>query len=143
MASRDAKGRLAPEYRAYQGAKDRCTNPKNSGWKNYGGRGIKFKFASFEQFFAELGKRPKGKTLDRKDNEGNYELGNVRWATLEEQQRNKRPDKNYVLTMKTARLLRKQFATGKYRLFELAKLHKIKRETIAAVLRGQTWKENV
>jgi hypothetical protein len=130
-----------PEYRAYQAAKDRCTNPKNIGWKNYGGRGIKFLFTSFEQFFAELGLRPKGKSLDRKNNNGHYKPGNVRWATKKEQQKNKRPDSRYVLTMKLARLLRKQASTGKYRLFELAKMHSIKRETIAAALKGKTWKE--
>jgi len=68
-----------PEWDAYVHAQQRCNNPKNKDYKNYGGRGIKFLFTSFEQFFGELGKRPKGKSLDRKNNEGNYEPGNVRW----------------------------------------------------------------
>ena len=79
-----------PECRAYYAAKNRCTNPKNVSYKDYGARGIKFLFESFEQFFAEIGPRPAGKSLDRENNNGNYEPGNVRWATRGEQQRNKR-----------------------------------------------------
>lgn len=79
-----------PERRIYQAAKKRCTNPNASDWRNYGGRGIKFLFESFDQFFAELGPRPKGLTLERINNEGHYEIGNVRWATQSEQARNKR-----------------------------------------------------
>jgi hypothetical protein len=71
-------------------AKYRCTNPKANGWKRYGGRGIKFLFTSFEQFFTELGPRPKGRSLDRINNEGNYEPGNVRWATPKQQGQNRR-----------------------------------------------------
>jgi len=83
-------GKVPPEYDAYMHAKYRCTNPKAQRYKNYGGRGIKFLFASFEQFFAELGPRPRGKTLDRTDNNGNYEPGNVRWATPKQQSNNRR-----------------------------------------------------
>ena len=79
-----------PEYRAYRSAKQRCNTPNHKSWKCYGGRGIKFLFTSFEQFFAELGKRPKGKSLDRKNNNGNYEPGNIRWATWKQQANNRR-----------------------------------------------------
>src|ERR1039458_10069171 len=58
-------GKVPPEYDAYQHAKYRCTNPNARRYKDWGGRGIKFLFTSFDQFFAELGPRPKGKTLDR------------------------------------------------------------------------------
>lgn len=78
------------EYWVYKAAKDRCNNPKNRGYVNYGGRGIRFLFASFEQFYAELGPRPAGMSLDRIDNDGNYEPRNVRWADRATQNRNKR-----------------------------------------------------
>jgi hypothetical protein len=79
-----------PEYVAYRGAKQRCNNERNAAYKNYGGRGIKFLFESFAQFFAVLGPRPEGLTLDRIDNDGHYEPSNVRWADYSTQIRNQR-----------------------------------------------------
>jgi hypothetical protein len=84
-----------PEYAAWSHARQRCMNPNDSGWEWYGGRGIKFLFTSFAHFLAEIGPRPTPQhSLDRKDNDGNYEPGNVRWATLEEQANNQR--KGYI-----------------------------------------------
>ena len=89
-----------PEHVAYRNAKYRCENPLSHAWKDYGGRGIKFLFNSFEEFFACLGSRPKGVlpngraaySLDRWPNQhGNYEPTNVRWATKLEQASNRRP----------------------------------------------------
>ena len=79
-----------PEYRAFVMAKSRCTNPNVKSWTDYGGRGIEFRFTSFEQFFAHIGPRPTPKhSVDRIENNGNYEVGNVRWATRSEQEKNK------------------------------------------------------
>ena len=80
------------EYLSYQGAKRRCEDPKTDNYRYYGGRGIQFRFKSFKEFFAELGPRPQGKTVDRIENSGHYEKGNVRWATKLEQARNRRCD---------------------------------------------------
>jgi len=82
----------APEYMAYHNARQRCTNPKVREYSNYGGRGIKFLFDSFEEFLAEVGPKPTPKhSLDRfPDNNGNYEAGNLRWATPKEQLMNTR-----------------------------------------------------
>ena len=131
---------MQPEYKAYTNAKQRCTNPKYKGWKNYGGRGIKFLFTNFEQFFAELGYRPKGKTLDRKDTEGNYEPGNVQWATKEEQWKTQRRRASHVLTIEAARFLRKQFAAGA-KIAELARLYNVDWHTVASAIKGKSWKE--
>ena len=85
------------EYRVYVQAKNRCTNPKDVGFRNYGGRGIQFLFENFEQFISCLGPRPEGKyQLDRIDNESHYQLGNVRWVTVRNNLLNKR--NNRILT---------------------------------------------
>lgn len=84
----------SPEYISYSAAKERCNNERATDFDIYGGRGIKFLFTSFEQFLAELGARPKGTTVDRyPNNNGNYEPGNVRWATPTEQNNNRRKRK--------------------------------------------------
>lgn len=79
-----------PEYSIYQAAIQRCTNPKDKDYHYYGGRGIKFLFKSFQHFFDTLGRKPKGRSLDRINNGGNYEPGNVRWATKKQQANNQR-----------------------------------------------------
>lgn len=79
-----------PERRAFSAAKYRCENPRAKQYHDYGGRGIKFLYSSFEDFIEDLGRRPKGFSLDRIDNEGNYEKGNCRWSSFAEQSANKR-----------------------------------------------------
>ena len=81
-----------PEHEAYMSAKSRCTDPNMVCWLHYGGRGIRFLFKSFEEFFQELGLRPTPQhSVDRFPNsDGNYEKGNVRWATKTEQNLNRR-----------------------------------------------------
>lgn len=81
-----------PEYWAYKGAKGRCTNTKNPSYPDYGRRGIEFRFTSFQEFLDVVGKRPSPlHSLDRIENDGHYERGNLRWATKEEQANNRRP----------------------------------------------------
>lgn len=80
-----------PEFAAFRRAKGRCTNPNLREFPNYGGRGIEFRFTSFDEFFAEVGQRPTPEhSIDRKDVNGHYEPGNVRWATVKTQANNKR-----------------------------------------------------
>jgi hypothetical protein len=89
------RGGVTPEYAAYCHSKARCENPNNPNYPDYGGRGIEFRFTSFTEFLAELGLRPSdGFSIDRIDHNGHYEKGNVRWATREEQARNKRNNVN-------------------------------------------------
>lgn len=80
-------------YKCWENMVSRCTNPNSTGYENYGGRGISLhsEFISFRNFISHIGPRPgKEYSIDRIDVNGNYEPGNVRWATYQEQARNKR-----------------------------------------------------
>jgi hypothetical protein len=87
-------------YRMWLAIKHRCCNPKNPGYRNYGGRGIKIyqgwldDWRSFVCYIIdELGERPDGKSIDRIDNDGDYVPGNLQWETRSGQNRNRRHDK--------------------------------------------------
>lgn len=85
------RGKVSPEYRAWCLMRERCSNPKGPHYHRYGGRGITVceRWGSFENFLADMGERPSPKhSLDRVDFDGNYEPGNCRWATVEEQANN-------------------------------------------------------
>lgn len=80
-----------PEMRSFEHAKSRCTNKNSDRWPFYGGRGIKFLFKDFQEFLAALGPRPSLRhSVERINNDGHYEPGNVRWATKKEQAANRR-----------------------------------------------------
>lgn len=81
-----------PLYNTWTSMRQRCCNPKNPNYADYGGRGVTVcdRWASLAAFAEDMGSRPVGTTIDRIDVNGNYEPDNCRWSTQHEQNRNKR-----------------------------------------------------
>jgi hypothetical protein len=83
-------------YRSWINMKQRCSNKNNIGYSRYGGRGIKVCdrwLESFENFLEDMGKRPNGMSIDRIDNDDNYEPDNCKWSTSKEQSNNQTTNK--------------------------------------------------
>lgn len=93
-------------YHVWLNMKRRCRDPKHHAYKNYGARGIDVceRWNAFENFYADMGDRPLGRTLDRIDNSLGYEPGNCRWATITEQARNMRSNRLITLSGETKSL---------------------------------------
>jgi anti-sigma28 factor (negative regulator of flagellin synthesis) len=91
-----AGGKRSRAYACWVSARQRCNNPRDRNYSNYGGRGIKFYKPwddDFRCYLRDTGEPPPGMSIDRINNDGNYEPGNVRWTTCAEQNRNRRPPK--------------------------------------------------
>lgn len=118
----------SPEHNTFLKIKSRTGNPNNIGYRDYGGRGIKCLYESFDAFFADVGPKPSPRhSIDRIDNDGNYEPGNCRWATPVEQARNKR---------NTAKILK---GTDEVSLIDAAEQAGLKRATVSyRVLYGKS-----
>lgn len=109
------------EYSTWCNIKNRCYNKKATGYKYWGGSGIRMSkswFDSFEQFFADMGKIPNGMTMERVDNSKDYSKDNCKWGTREEQNNNRRNS------------LRATYKGKKYSIQELVKILGIKYATI-------------
>lgn len=95
-------------YKSFDGMKQRCLNPQDEHYPNYGGRGITVCDRwrnSFENFLADMGERPsKQHSIERKDNNGNYEPDNCKWATATEQSNNRRSSRLLTYNGKTQSL---------------------------------------
>ena len=88
-------GHRSREYFTWGQMIQRCHNPKDGQYHNYGARGITVceRWRKFENFFEDMGKCPPGMSINRKDNDGDYEPENCHWATLEEQSNNRRTNR--------------------------------------------------
>lgn len=86
------------EYASLSGARRRCENPLDKDYRNYGERGVEYRLpddlgATCAALIDAIGPRPLGMSIDRIDNDGHYEIGNLRWATPAQQRANQRSDK--------------------------------------------------
>lgn len=90
-------------YMTWMTMRKRCTNPKAKNYDRYGGRGITVckEWDDFTVFLLDMGERPPGTTLDRKDNDGPYCKSNCQWATLSQQNRNTVRARKLTLNGKT------------------------------------------
>jgi hypothetical protein len=100
------RGNHEPTYECWSGMLKRCMNPKDKSWPDYGGRGITVceQWLSFENFLADMGERPIGRSIDRKDVNGPYCKANCSWATRKEQNRNTRRNRFLTLNGRTQTL---------------------------------------
>lgn len=82
-------------YSSWTNMKQRCFNPKHIQFADYGGRGVTVcdRWLGFEEFYGDMGTCPEGHSIEREENNGNYEPGNCHWATRTEQCRNRRTNK--------------------------------------------------
>lgn len=119
-------GKMSPEYAAWSGMRSRCTNQNKRDYPRYGGRGITVceRWSRFENFLLDMGLRPSSDhSIDRyPDKNGNYEPSNCRWATREQQGRNKRNNRivefhgREMVLMEAVKLCDMNYATVRQRL---------------------------
>lgn len=94
---------MTKEYKAWASIQERCYNPKNKRFKDYGGRGVVLcdRWRDFRNFLIDMGHAPPGFQLERTDNDGNYEKSNCKWASRVEQGNNKRNNRRIEFDGKT------------------------------------------
>ena len=131
-----------PEYHIWATMIQRCINPKNQHYKDYGGRGIKicdrWRY-SFPSFLEDMGHKPFLRAeIDREENNGNYEPSNCRWTTHSVNSRNRR---NNLLNWYTVRSIRRLYSLHKYTQVQLSKIYNLSTTTIFHVVHNKTWNE--
>lgn len=132
-----------PEYRAILNAIQRCSNPNNESYADYGARGISVckQWSDDPKSFVDyMGKRPSDKhSIDRIDNDGNYEPGNVRWNTPTGQARN---TGRVIMDMVTARAIRQRYLEGATRK-KIMDEFGVNWFMVYNIVENRTWKEEV
>ena len=129
---------LTPTYRTWQQLVQRCTNPKNRNYADYGGRGVVVceRWMVFANFVADVGEKPNGLTLDRIDNARGYEPGNVRWVSMHEQNQNRRSTR---LDAAKVREIRERHASGESSV-DIAETYGVDESTVRDAALRRTWR---
>lgn len=131
-------GTVTPEYKAWHSMHQRCENPIDRRYKNYGARGISVcaQWKTFDRFLDDMGKKPsKHLSLERNDNMKGYSPSNCCWATAQKQAQNTRRTK---LSPEKIRDIRIRRSKGQS-LRSIAKIYDVTHSTIHAVLAGEFW----
>ena len=135
-----ANGKRTVEHSLWLQIRNKCNNPNAQDYKYYGGRGIRVcaRWDRFVDFLADVGYRPSPElTLDRKDTNGDYEPGNVRWATRQTQARNR----NYCVIDETkAAFIRDYYRSGGVTQKELAAQFGVTQPHISSIVRDVSWR---
>lgn len=123
-------GKKTSEYKIWASMRQRCNDPGCIPYPSYGGRGISVceRWGSFQSFLEDMGRRPHGMSIERIDNNGNYEPGNCRWATMKEQANNRRSSISLTVNGETHLLQEWEKITGiKYSTL----WHRLKRQGLS------------
>lgn len=143
---RQKRLKTIPGYlkRTYNNIWHRCNNPKNKYYKYYGGRGIEFRFKNADEFVNYVIKKlqidPHGLDIDRINNDGHYEPGNIRLVTHKENMQNRRPQKGIKLSERDVRMIIYMWRTGEFTQPEIAKVFGIKQPHVSNIVNGKSYK---
>jgi hypothetical protein len=135
---RDRGAEVAGAYQSWVMARHRVAHPHRcaSNGPNYAGKTFAKEWDDFEVFLSDMGPRPVGLSIDRIDNDGNYEPGNCRWATQKAQMRNRSITK---LSMDAAAEIRRIYAQGGIPQRAIAAQFGVSQRMVSTVIRGKCW----
>lgn len=127
-------------YNSWLGMKQRCFNPDHPSYKNYGGRGISIceRWASFDNFLADMGKRPPGMSIDRIDNDKDYGPDNCQWSSRAMQTRNRRVTK---LSDDDVRAIKMAYSSGEKQT-SIAQRYGVHSSHVSRICTGVKWRED-